>query len=577
MSEIAAFGGYLDFWGETGDAGTVALCGWLAQPYKAAAGQADLPLSIKVAGGTVQTRATGMVFARTDVAAVGFGAILLCEAPHAALEGMQWADIEFGQRTCRMQATAGTRCLDARAMQDALRPLVERATPVDHRAIALSCLSMAEDGYAGPTGSASASVEAMLDCSPAGALILAVLTASEPAVVRVGLTCGRERVTVPPSRLTIGEWRGVGPDLFRVTVTCLVDASTSEGPRWLEIELASGQTARAILPPARPGDRAALHTALSAFGVTHDMDRVFDNIAGIAIGALYAATRHGTAGLREATFGDTPRNPKASLVIPLHGRIDYMEVQIALFSAQPCMRQAEIIYVVDDPPRQMEAQALAASAFARMGVPCRLLLPSRNLGFAGASNAGLRSSGGDYICFLNSDAFPQTAGWLQDLVARLENDPALGIVGPLLLLPDGSVQHEGMVLERLQSHAGWHFPRHTRKGLRPNGSGLQHAQAITGACMVLRRSLALSLGGFDEAFVIGDFEDADLCMRTVRTGLACAVDRDVRALHLERKSQGAGASWREGATLYNAWLHERRWFPAAEAKPAATPARRRRG
>ena len=75
--------------------------------------------------------------------------------------------------------------------------------------------------------------------------------------------------------------------------------------------------------------------------------------------------------------------------------------------------------------------------------------------------------------------------------------------------------------------------------------------------------------------MIGDFEDADLCARIVQTGLRCAVDRDVAVLHLERKSQQAEAPWRAGATLYNAWLHERRWFRASAAA-ATPPARRKR-
>jgi GT2 family glycosyltransferase len=84
--------------------------------------------------------------------------------------------------------------------------------------------------------------------------------------------------------------------------------------------------------------------------------------------------------------------------------------------------------------------------------------------------------------------------------------------------------------------------------------------------MVLRRSLALDIGGFDEAYAVGDFEDSDLCFKLRRRGLAAAVDLDVRMHHLERKSQASSAEqWRSNLTLANAWTHQRRWAADIEA------------
>jgi GT2 family glycosyltransferase len=256
----------------------------------------------------------------------------------------------------------------------------------------------------------------------------------------------------------------------------------------------------------------------------------------------------------------------------VYGRIDFLEVQLALFSGQACMAGAEVIFVVDDPGRQADARALAISAWARFGVPFRLLQPSRNLGFAAASNAGLRAARAPIVCFMNSDVFPDTPEWLSRLSGHLAKDGSLGLVAPMLLFPDGSVQHRGMELMPMPQFGGWRFPRHTGKGLRPDGQGLVRVEAVTGACILMRRALAEKLQGFDEAFVIGDFEDSDLCLRAARAGFAAAVDMDVRMLHLERQSQGAEASWRMGATLYNAWLHQRRWF----GTPAQPTTRRRR-
>jgi GT2 family glycosyltransferase len=77
--------------------------------------------------------------------------------------------------------------------------------------------------------------------------------------------------------------------------------------------------------------------------------------------------------------------------------------------------------------------------------------------------------------------------------------------------------------------------------------------------MLMRRDVALELGGFDPDYAIGDFEDADLCLRAAALGLRCAVDMTVRAYHLERQSQNAApGDWRRNLTLLNAWTFNRR-------------------
>jgi GT2 family glycosyltransferase len=106
--------------------------------------------------------------------------------------------------------------------------------------------------------------------------------------------------------------------------------------------------------------------------------------------------------------------------------------------------------------------------------------------------------------------FPKTADWLERLSQRLDADTKIGAIGPLLLFDDGSVQHEGMNYKRLPEFANWLFGDHPRKGMRRSGSGLRVCMSITGACMVIARTLANDLGGFDESYIAGDFEDSDL-------------------------------------------------------------------
>jgi GT2 family glycosyltransferase len=302
-----------------------------------------------------------------------------------------------------------------------------------------------------------------------------------------------------------------------------------------------------------------------------DVPKVFDKVVGPAIELLNRGRLKQRPQVGVLEFGTPPAEPRFTIIVPLYGRIDFVEHQLALFSAHPPSRGFDFIYVLDDPPKRREAQFLFASAYERYGIPFRALLFDRNVGFAPANNIGLQYARGEYVCFLNSDAFPGTPDWLERLAGRLERHPELGAVGPLLLYEDDSIQHQGMSFRQLREFGDWYFAQHPGKGLQPNGAtGLRQCISITGACMVMKRELAERVGGFDEAYAIGDFEDSDLCLKLHRMGLDCAVDLDVQLYHLERKSQAAsGHSWRMNLTLYNAWLHQRRWERTIAAHPYA--------
>ncbi len=334
------------------------------------------------------------------------------------------------------------------------------------------------------------------------------------------------------------------------------------GPFYLEIEDAAGRIAYKTLPREKLEGMDAIRRLLDGIASEYaDIDTLFDHVVGPPVAALNGQRLRHRPALTTLTLGTPPAAPRFSLIVPLYGRIDFLEMQMALFATIGLEAGTEIIYVLDDPPKAREAQYLADSVYARFRLPFTLLCLSRNMGFAPANNIGLDAASGAYVCLLNSDVMPTTATWLDMLALDLEMDPGLGVVGPLLLFEDGSVQHQGMYFKRLAQYADWWFPHHTRKGFRPPAArGLVRQHTITGAAMLLRRADLLRCGGLDEAFVIGDFEDTDLCFKLAREGLGAAVDLDVAMVHLERKSQAQSANrWRSNLTLYNAWVQQRRW------------------
>ena len=338
----------------------------------------------------------------------------------------------------------------------------------------------------------------------------------------------------------------------------------------LEIDTASGEVGHKNLPAARLTGFAAIKRLLSEIDVQYkDIDSLYDHIFGPAVASLNASRLTARPRVSRLALGPAIAKPRFSVIVPLYGRIDFMEMQMALFANLGLGDDVELIYVLDDPPKTRQTQMLAASLYARFKLPFTLLCLSANMGFAPANNIGLETARGTYVCFINSDVLPTTGDWLQTLADHLEADPALGVIAPVLLFEDGSVQHQGIYFKSLPQFGNWWFPHHTRKGFRPPPPvGMQPQHAITGAAMLLLREHARACGGFDEAFVIGDFEDTDLCFKLAQNALGAAVDLSVTMHHLERKSQTSSSNlWRINLTLYNAWTHQRRWGQKIAALP----------
>lgn len=148
----------------------------------------------------------------------------------------------------------------------------------------------------------------------------------------------------------------------------------------------------------------------------------------------------------------------------------------------------------------------------------------RNMGFSVAVNQGFRAVEADRILLLNPDCLlaPETVA---QMVGVLESKPYIGVVGPLLLNPDGSEQAGGrravptpwrsLVRAIGLSKLGKRYPRlfsdfllHTQS---VPGQPIE-VEAISGACMLIRREALDDVGLLDEKYFL-HCEDLDWCMR----------------------------------------------------------------
>jgi GT2 family glycosyltransferase len=224
---------------------------------------------------------------------------------------------------------------------------------------------------------------------------------------------------------------------------------------------------------------------------------------------------------------------RASFIIPLYNCLPLTQAMLAsLQRTLPAGLAHEIILVDDgstDGTREWlttVGPALAAAPFsthlasrgapASGGPPIGFILNEKNLGFAGACNRGATAATGVHLFFLNNDLV-LLPGWLEPMLAACERFPNLGLVGNVqLAAATGAVDHAGIYFNHQGKPAHrTDVPASTRWLGWP---AWRAADAVTGACLAVRRATWEKLGGFDEGFLNGS-EDIDLALRASAAGL----------------------------------------------------------
>lgn len=290
---------------------------------------------------------------------------------------------------------------------------------------------------------------------------------------------------------------------------------------------------------------------------------------------IVASNRRITAGILAnpyvERFGPARRRPRASLVVCLYGRPEYLFLQNALFAGGAGFEDYELVYVCNSPELGERLLNDARIASRVHGIRQTIVLLPGNAGFGAANNLAVNYAGSDRIVALNPDVFPWHKDWARRHSAVVENLPQAetALFGAPLYYQDGSLMHGGMFFEidtalvaepgglssrelvRVE-HYGKGAPPDTARFVRP-----RRVPAVTGAFISCRRDWFEHLGGFSEDFVFGHYEDADLCLRSLSAGTPAWL-HDIRLWHLEGKGSNR-LPVHEGGSFVNRWLFSRRW------------------
>lgn len=126
-----------------------------------------------------------------------------------------------------------------------------------------------------------------------------------------------------------------------------------------------------------------------------------------------------------------------------------------------------------------------------------------NLGWVKAVNQGIKASSAPYVCIMNNDTIVRTKGWLAKLISAAESDGDIGLLNPRFDIKDKASDRPVVEID---------FCR--------------------GYCVLIKRSVIDKIGGLDEEYGLGYYDDDDYSVRAIRAGFRCVRVNDVLVEHL---------------------------------------------
>lgn len=257
--------------------------------------------------------------------------------------------------------------------------------------------------------------------------------------------------------------------------------------------------------------------------------------------------------------------PLVSIIVPSRDGLDLLRRCIESIRTASSYPHHEILVIDNqsrDPAMLAYLDALAA------GGDARVLRHDRPFNYAAINNFAVRHARGKVLCLLNDDIEVITPGWLEEMLGLLHQKD-VGVVGAKLLYPDGTVQHGGDLVGvgGVANHAHA-FLRRDEPGYQGRALLAQDMSAVTGACLMVWKSLYEKLEGLDERHLPVAFNDVDFCLRVREAGYRVVWTPHAELYHRGSASRGKDRSAEraqqakcEAAYMRKRWKHALRNDP----------------
>lgn len=227
--------------------------------------------------------------------------------------------------------------------------------------------------------------------------------------------------------------------------------------------------------------------------------------------------------------------PLVSLIIPTRNNIKLLKLCVESILAKTTYPNYEILIVdngSDDPATLQYLKKIALEP------RIRVMLDDSPFNYSALNNAAVKLARGDIVGLLNSDVEVISPDWLSEMVSHALR-PEVGAVGARLWYSDDTLQHAGVVLgvHGIAGHVHRFLPKGDT-GYCGRASLIQSFSAVTGACLLIRKSIYEALGGLNETELQVACNDVDFCLRVREAGYRNIWTPYAELYHHESASRG---------------------------------------
>ncbi len=228
--------------------------------------------------------------------------------------------------------------------------------------------------------------------------------------------------------------------------------------------------------------------------------------------------------------------PKISIVIPNRDHVEDLRRCVSSIVEKSTWENYEIVIVENNSETR---EIFSCYDELKNNPRIKIVTWEGEFNYSAVNNFGVGAADGDYVLLLNNDTQVITVNWMEELLMYAQRAD-VGAVGGKLYYADKTIQHAGVVIG-LGAHrtAGHVHYRQKRENLGYMGR-LCYAQdmtAVTGACLMVKKSLYEEVGGLDESFAVS-LNDVDFCLKLRRAGYLNVFTPFAELYHYESVSRG---------------------------------------
>lgn len=167
----------------------------------------------------------------------------------------------------------------------------------------------------------------------------------------------------------------------------------------------------------------------------------------------------------------------------------------------------------------------------------RVVVWEEGFNYSAINNFAAKRAKGELLLFLNNDTEFMDANTLRELVISALL-PGVGASGAMLYYGDNTIQHGGIIIGMggFAAHALWSLTDRDEK-YYPFSLCEREVSGVTGACLMVQKSVYEEVGGMEEEFVVA-LNDVDFCLKIRAAGYKILFNPYARLYHYESKSRG---------------------------------------